>query len=122
MKIFRGLKTKHPNDKSKNSILDISSRKYKKIINELNSGEKICLEINNSLYILQDNILETQSCVDCDMFKDCHSFYDIFNYNNMYYENLCLKKELLKEKHKNKIFKKINEYEIVFGSEKYENI
>lgn len=122
MKIFRGLKTKHPNDKSKENILDISSKKYKKIISELNSREKICFEINNKFYILQNNISKTQHCVDCDMFKNCFSFKNIFNFNNMCYSHLCLIKYLLKEKCENKIFKKINKYEIVFGSEEYENI
>lgn len=114
MKIIKKLYFKNPHDNSKHSIIDVSSKRLKKIKNEFKKDNNIYLEIENEYYVLQKNNEKTD-CYKCAFLDWCSCAAYISGYG---YD--CLPWPITKNDYY--IFKKVEEYEMVFGENKNEDI
>ena len=112
MKIIKKLYFKNPHDNSKHSIIDASSKRLKKIKSKFEKDNNICLEIEKKYYMLQKNN-EKNDCFNC-VFIDwcsCSAYTPRYGYD-------CLSWTITKDEYNT--FKQMEEYEIIFNGDYYE--
>lgn len=111
MKIIKNLHFKHINDNSKNSILDISGKKHKQIIKEIENNENICLEIDKQYFKIITHLEgHDAQCDNCAMNVKCCEYISSSN-------RQCLIDYLIEQDYYSHVFRKIDYYELLFAGE-----
>lgn len=115
MKIIKKLYFKNLKDNSKHSIIDVSSKRLKKIINEFKKDNNTYLEIEGKYYALQKNN-ERHDYYNCAFFNLCSC--NTYTHEHGYDGYNCLSWTITKDEYHT--FRQMEEYEIIFNGDYYE--